>query len=111
MSLPLHDPALGLGYVANNEALYRKVLGKFAAQQANAAADIAAALERGDIELAQRLAHTLKGLAASMGLPLLTQTATGLDAVLKSGDEPRHMLPELADHLAQSLDAVQRYLG
>ena len=91
----VHDPATGLRYTANNTALYRKVLGKFADQQAHAAEDIARPLQAGDMELAQRLAHTLKGLAGSMGLPQLGETATALDSAFKAGQDGTPFLPKL----------------
>ncbi len=106
-----HDPSLGLRYVANNENLYRKVLGKFADQQANAVAEIEKALADNDMERAQRLAHTLKGLAASMGLPDLGESAIAVDAAFKTGADVGSMLPELKEKLDAALLAVHSYLG
>lgn len=106
-----HDPSIGLRYVANNENLYRKVLGKFADQQAHTAQDITTALRNGDTELAHRLAHTLKGLAASMGLPPLAQTATDLDVAFKTGEDPSDILTLLQTRLDEALQDVSLYLG
>jgi HPt (histidine-containing phosphotransfer) domain-containing protein len=107
----VHDPAIGLRYTANNMNLYRKVLGKFADQQANVVEEISRALQANDRELAQRLAHTLKGLAGSMGLPRLAETATSLDSALKAGLEESSLLPQLEADLRESLQAVAAYLA
>jgi HPt (histidine-containing phosphotransfer) domain-containing protein len=109
--VPVHEPATGLRYTANNTNLYRKVLGKFADQQARAAEEISGALQAGDRELAQRLAHTLKGLAGSMGLPRLAETATALDAALKAEEDVTPLLTRLETDLGDSLQAVAAYLA
>lgn len=110
-SASIHDPAIGLKYVANNESLYRKVLSKFAAQQANAATEIEMAIQSGDEELAHRLAHTLKGLSASMGLPALTESSIALDADFKAGGNGASILPVIRTDLEAALAAVAEYLG
>lgn len=107
----IHDPSIGLHYVANSENLYRKVLGKFADQQAGAAAEIEEALRTDDMERAQRLAHTLKGLAASMGLPDLTDTAAAVDAAFKAGEDARPILPEMKEKLDAAIAAISVYLA
>ena len=107
----IHDPALGLKYVGNNEGLYRKILGKFADQQANAAVAIEEAISAGDEELAHRLAHTLKGLSASMGLPALVESATALDTDFKNGGKGADIIPVVRANLEEALAAVREYLG
>ena len=107
----VHDPSIGLRYVANNEGLYRKVLAKFADQQASSAAEIEKALAENDMETAQRLAHTLKGLSASMGLPRLTETATNVDSAFKAGEDTSGLLPILKVQLEEALAAIGAYLG
>ncbi|MGC1299490.1 MAG: PAS domain S-box protein, partial [Alloacidobacterium sp.] len=57
------DLADGLKRVAGNRRLYRDLLGQFAAKQGDAAARISAALKGGDQKLAERIAHTVKGVA------------------------------------------------
>src|SRR5208282_2458853 len=54
--------------VAGNRRLYRDLLGQFVAKQANAAAQISAALEGEDLKLAERIAHTVKGVAGNLGI-------------------------------------------
>jgi CheY-like chemotaxis protein len=52
------DVHSGLRRVARNRRLYRSLLDQFAEKQGGAAAQIAAALQAGDRELAGRVAHT-----------------------------------------------------
>lgn len=113
-SAPVLDAAFGLHCVAGNETLYRKLLGKFADQQARVATDIRAALDAGTPEETARahaLTHTLKGVAASLGLTRLGETATAMDAQYKAGNDMAPLLPQLAANLEETLRAVADYLG
>ena len=58
----------GLNRVAGNRRLYRDLLGQFAAKQGDAAAQISTALESKDLKLAERIAHTVKGVAGNLGI-------------------------------------------
>lgn len=110
MSAPLFDIEFGLHCVAGNEALLRKLLGKFADQHAEDAAKIASAMDADDRDQAHRLAHTLKGVGASLGLLLLQEKATEMDAAFKAGqsmEEIRARLPELATVLRDSVAAAR----
>ena len=71
------DTRDGLARVAGNQRLYQKLLRQFAAQQGPAAEEITAALAAGDAALAERIAHTLKGVAGNIGAKQV-QTAAGL---------------------------------
>jgi len=73
----LLDRRAGLARVAGNETLYRKLLHQFLDQQAPAVARIRAAIADGDGSLAERLAHTLKGVAGNIGaMPVHAAAAT-----------------------------------
>jgi PAS domain S-box-containing protein len=67
----------GLTRVAGNRKLYLKLLRQFVAQQAPAVAQISEAISKSDIALAERLAHTLKGVAGNIGAKPV-QTAAGV---------------------------------
>lgn len=75
--IPGIDVADGLRRVAGNRKLYLKLLNQFAEQQGPVVEQIADALTRGDNALAERLAHTLKGVAGNIGARPV-QTAAGL---------------------------------
>jgi two-component system sensor histidine kinase/response regulator len=75
----------GLSRVAGNRKLYRKLLRQFVAQQGLALDDIAAALAGGDLVLAERLAHTLKGVAGNIGAKGVQAAAGALEKAVRSG--------------------------
>jgi CheY-like chemotaxis protein/HPt (histidine-containing phosphotransfer) domain-containing protein len=80
------DIAAGLKRVAGNQKLYRSLLEQFVAKQADASSQIAHALETNDRALAQRLAHTVKGVAANLGMSLTQQAAAKLEVGLRESD-------------------------
>ena len=61
------DTADGLLRLAGNRTLYLKLLRQFAEQQGAAPAEIAALLAAGDLATAERQAHTIRGVAGSLG--------------------------------------------
>jgi two-component system, sensor histidine kinase and response regulator len=61
------DTKDGLTRVASNQKLYLKLLRQFAEQQGPSVEQITTALVHGDTALAERLAHTLKGVAGNIG--------------------------------------------
>ena len=62
--------------VAGNRKLYLKLLRQFVEQQGPAPAQITDALTRNDVPVAERLAHTVKGVAGNLGARAV-QTAAG----------------------------------
>jgi two-component system sensor histidine kinase/response regulator len=75
-TVPGLDVQDGLGRVAGNRKLYLKLLRQFAQQQGPAVVQIQEALAQGNTALAERLAHTLKGVAGNIGAKQV-QTAAG----------------------------------
>jgi len=67
----------GLSRVAGNRKLYLKLLRQFLEQQGSVAEEIGVALGQGDVTLAERHAHTLKGVAGNIGAKAV-QSAAGL---------------------------------
>ena len=63
--VPGLNTAEGLMRVAGNKKLYRKLLRQFSTTEADAAQRIASALAENDRALAERLAHTVKGVAGN----------------------------------------------
>jgi PAS domain S-box-containing protein len=79
--------AEGLNRVAGNRRLYRNLLGQFCEKQAGTCQEIAHAMRTGDRELAGRLAHTLKGVAANFGITSVQQAAAELERAIRNGEE------------------------
>jgi two-component system sensor histidine kinase/response regulator len=75
--------------------LYASMLRRFADRQRSFASQLAAMLDAGDVGDAERLAHTLKGLAANLGALELSRAAAELEAVLRER-APRQAVDEQA---------------
>ena len=74
----------GLTRVAGNRKLYLKLLRQFVEQQGPAVGEITAALAAGDVALAERLAHTLKGVAGNIGAKAVHGVAAALEKAIHS---------------------------
>ncbi len=77
------DAKDGLARVAGNQKLYLKLLRQFAEQQGPSVEQIATALARGDTALAERLAHTLKGVAGNIGAKPVQAAAGALEKLIR----------------------------
>jgi CheY-like chemotaxis protein len=74
----------GLTRVAGNRKLYLKLLRQFVDQQGPAVGQITEALAKGDVALAERLAHTLKGVAGNIGAKPIQSVAGDLEKHLRA---------------------------
>jgi HPt (histidine-containing phosphotransfer) domain-containing protein len=93
------ESADGLRRVGGNHKLYMKLLREFASQQADAVEQVRAALARNDTESATRAAHTLKGVAGSLGAGPVQTAAAAVEKLLRdraSADATNRALEELA---------------
>jgi len=77
------DTAAGLACTQNNRELYLKLLRKFARNQANTIENYDAAVIAKDWEVAQRLAHSLKGVAGNIGATTLQEASLVLESLAK----------------------------
>ncbi len=100
--LPGIDTEAGLARMAGNIRSYRKLLNKFVANQEGAIGEIRAAFEEGDHEGTVRLAHTLKGVAGTVGASALQESAASLEAALK--EQPEEAPEALITHTEAELD-------
>jgi two-component system, sensor histidine kinase and response regulator len=103
------NTAEGLHRVAGNNKLYRKLLHQFSSTEADAAERIASALAGNDHSLAERLAHTVKGVAGSIGAAAVQNAAAHLEKAIRDSapqaeiEECRSSLEECLAHLVQGL--------
>ena len=101
----------GLKRVAGNRRLYRELLGQFAAKQGNAAAQISTALESGDHALAERIAHTVKGVAGNIGITGVQSVAQKLEKALCDGEiTASALLVEFASVMDTQVHAIEKAL-
>ena len=78
------DTKDGLARVAGNRKLYLKLLRQFDEQQGPVVGQISAALAAGDVALAERLAHTLKGVAGNIGAKAVQAAAGALEKLIRA---------------------------
>ncbi|MWV12011.1 response regulator [Pseudomonas sp. R-28-1W-6] len=108
LQLPGVDVASGLRRVLGQPAAYLRLLGRFAASQADFPARLRAALAAGASADAERLAHSLKGLAGSLGATVLAARAAALERALGEGRQAEvdGLLAELEGSLAELVAAI-----
>ena len=92
--IPGVDVEGGLKRVAGNKRLYRDLLQQFAAKQADAGSQISAAIESGDSHLAERMVHTIKGVAGNIGLGKVLEAAEKLEGAIRREEADRFRLFE-----------------
>ncbi len=99
----------GLKRVVGNKRLYRDLLMQFASKQGDASVQISAALESGDPKLAERISHTVKGVAGNMGIGQVFAAAEKLERAIRHADavEPE-LLEEFTLVLGRQVQAIRQ---
>jgi two-component system sensor histidine kinase/response regulator len=96
------DTVDGLHRVGGNERLYHAMLRQYADDQADTAAALRAALAAADMKTAERLAHTLKGVSATLGIKQPSEAAAVVE------DRIRHVR---LDGIEDDLTALEEATG
>jgi two-component system sensor histidine kinase/response regulator len=96
------DTQNGLSRVGGNVGLYLKLLRQFVEQQGQAVEQIGNALVSGDSALAERLAHTLKGVAGNIGASPVQSVAGVLEKLIRN-HAGAHELAEAREQVAADL--------
>lgn len=107
------DVAAGMRRVLNKRAAYEGMLRKFVQGQADAVAQTEQQLAHGNREAATRLAHTLKGTAATIGAEGLAAQAATLELALQQGQPTTQieaLFPALAASCAALIEAIKAAL-
>ena len=106
--IPRIDVDSGLSRVGGNKKLYRKLLLKFYNGYQSAPGEIQQLFESGANEDAERLAHTVKGVAGNIGATELQAKAGDLEKAIAKGRDTEYV--SLLDEFGKSLDVVMRSL-
>jgi two-component system sensor histidine kinase/response regulator len=99
------DTTDGLSRVGGNHKLYGKLLRQFIEEEGSAADRITDALAKGDIALAERLAHSLKGVAGNIGAKRLQSAAGALERSIRER-APANDVRLVTGQVAAALDAL-----
>ncbi|WP_296950612.1 Hpt domain-containing protein [uncultured Massilia sp.] len=105
-AVPAVDHAGGVARLMGDAALFARVLGRFRKEYRQAAAGIRQALDAGDLVLAQRRAHTLKGAAGMIEAVPLGRQAQRLEHLLRAGSDGGGDVPAILARLQEELDRV-----
>ncbi|AMK12132.1 PAS domain S-box protein [Pseudodesulfovibrio indicus] len=99
------DVAVGLRYVQGKESLYRSLLSKFAKNYEDFGRSFSAARREDDASAAERCAHTLKGVAATIGATGVGERALALELGCK-GQAPAEEIDRLLQDVVKELEPV-----
>ncbi|MBF0382972.1 MAG: response regulator [Magnetococcales bacterium] len=110
--LPGIDTKNGLLRVGGLVGSYLKLLAKFVTNQGLVIQDIQHAIANNNQEVANRLAHTLKGVSGTIGAVALQESAGKLEAMLSAGriDDALKLLPDVAKCFDETIATIQNAL-
>jgi two-component system sensor histidine kinase/response regulator len=99
------DMNAGLKLFGGKVSSYHRLLAKFAQTRRGDAAKLRVSLEGGDLESAERLAHSLKGISATLGIGGIRRIASGLEHKIHEGAGDAELVDGIA-MLSQMLDSA-----
>jgi PAS domain S-box-containing protein len=106
------DFQTGIRQIGGDRALYRDLLGRFAAEYGEKGEELRREVESGNLQHAARLAHSLTGVAGVLAALPLQSAAKRLEAALKSGDRGVELLvARFQGELAAALASVREELS
>ncbi len=108
------DTAAALARLAGNRSLYKTLLTRFLQNYRGADAGLRQSLAEGKLEEVQRNAHTIKGLAASMGHQALADAAYAVEHAAGDAQKDPAALAAVApaiERFAPHLEAAMKTLG
>ena len=103
------DIQAGLSVVGGNKMLYRKLLVRFFNDFVDISHEIKEALESGDKETAERLVHTVRGVAANVGAKDLASISEALETKIAKGKKgiKEKLLNDFSDSLNKVLNSLK----
>ncbi|MBF0620992.1 MAG: response regulator [Magnetococcales bacterium] len=104
------DTTTGVARVGGNNEFYLSLLKKFQNNQHNAIEIILSALSDGDVELAERTAHSLKGVSATIGATTLAEHAQVVENNINSGQSLDDLRPDI-EQCSETLQSVMKALS
>jgi two-component system sensor histidine kinase/response regulator len=108
--VPELDVACGLQNTNGKPRFYVSLLKKFVSAHAQAPQEISQYLAAGDRRSAERVAHTIRGTAGTLGATALQASAQALERGLHgdgSDESNAHLLADMATRVAQLVGALQ----
>jgi len=104
------DVETGLKRSSGNPSLYMKLIKRFFNDFQSTTEDIKKAIENNDFTLAQRLAHTTKGVAANIGAIDLQEKSAELEAAIKERRETDSPIGIFSNELRKVMETLAPYV-
>jgi PAS domain S-box-containing protein len=105
------DVAAGLKRTAGNKRLYRDLLAQFPARHEFTGSGIKEALESGDRNQAERLAHSLKGVTGNLGINQIFVLAGTLESAIRDSQaSTKGLIAELTSALDRQIRIIRAAL-
>ncbi|WP_169717601.1 hypothetical protein SPSIL_024550 [Sporomusa silvacetica DSM 10669] len=107
--LPGLDIAAGLKRIDDNKWLYRQLLIDFARKYSVVTEEIAEHIKKNDLAEAERIAHTLKGVAGNIAAGEMRKTAAELEAAIANRNSSAYepLLHRLEQNVLTLLEAIK----
>ncbi|CAI3239286.1 response regulator [uncultured Desulfovibrio sp.] len=96
----------GLATVGGNNGLYSDLLLRFMEHYGDSPRELEALLAAGDYRAAARLAHTVKGVAANLGVERIRKLTTEMEANLPHSAPPQELMTDFAHSMAEALAQI-----
>ncbi|CAK7007048.1 MAG: hypothetical protein DELT_00283 [Desulfovibrio sp.] len=112
--IPGFNIPLALRQLGNNVKLYTKLLDQFQKTYAPAAAEIAQNVASDDYETAERSAHTIKGLAGSLGATTLQDASAKLEKLCRDrveGGDIAEAIGVFGQEMDLAITGIRGYLA
>jgi two-component system sensor histidine kinase/response regulator len=104
------EVASALKRTGGNQKRYENLLRRFAQQQENPVDAIRQSLSSGDTATAERMAHSLKGAASTLGVMAVAEWAAKAELAIRDGKDVDATLTSLSEDLASSVQAIHTAL-
>lgn len=97
-----------IGRLGGNSSLVKMFLSKFPSD--GSFSELKKALNDGDVSVAFRAAHTLKGVCANLGLQNLYEKASSVTEMLRGGslDDAKKAFPSLEEEYKKVLESLKK---
>jgi two-component system sensor histidine kinase/response regulator len=102
----------GLGRVNGNKDLFTKMLTKFYQDNLNIKSEIQKAVDDGEIKLAERMVHTVKGVSATIGAKKVAEASEPIETGLRKGKKKinKKLFKEFSKSLDEVLEALKEII-
>lgn len=104
---PAVNVRAGLATVGGNKKLFNELLARFVEHYGQSPAQLRELLEHRDYRGAARLAHTVKGVAANLGVERVTELTKNMEACLPDAPPGENLLRQFEEAMREALTQIE----